>query len=535
MLIIEKMLIINGNLAEAQEKRRIITIGPQSKPVDAALRVAAYARVSTSSDEQLNSYAAQTRYYMDYINSHKGWKLVDIYADEGITGTSSEKRDDFQRMLSDCHRGLIDRVITKSISRFSRNTKECLETIRELKSIGVTVFFEEQNLDTEKMSSEMIAAVMASLAQKESESISGNIRWSYQKRMERGEFNTCKAPYGFRLAGNKLIVETSEAKIVRQIYSKYLSGYSREEIASELRESGVPTRADVKEWKRTTISHILANERYTGNALLSKRITTNIFPHKKVSNHGERPMYYVENSNPPIISQDTFQKARQLANRQRSYSNNILKYHPLHKKIYCSYCGSVYKRQQPRDEEYWICYTRYSDKKLCQMASVTTGAIEEAFCRMTYKLKHYGVKILSDMLSQHLEVKSRRMLWSLDVIELNKRIGELTCQNQLLSMLKQQGLVDPDIFISQSNVIAEQLCRAKQEKSRLLEAESDYTVQHTQELMDMIVEIPDFLENFDPDLFCSLVEKVLVQSEDTISFQLINGLQLTERIEKRQR
>ena len=190
----EKMLKIDGNLAVQPGERRVITIAANDKSETITLRVAAYARVSTKSDEQRNSYAAQNRYYTDLISAHEGWKLVDLYADEGITGTSAEKRDEFQRMMADCRRGLIDRILVKSISRFARNTKDCLEAIRELKSIGVSVYFEEQRIDTAIMSSEMITAVMASLAQKESESIGGNMRWSYQKRMESGEFNTCKAP-----------------------------------------------------------------------------------------------------------------------------------------------------------------------------------------------------------------------------------------------------------------------------------------------------------------------------------------------------
>ena len=190
----EKMLKIDGNLAVQPGERRVITIAANDKSETITLRVAAYARVSTKSDEQRNSYAAQNRYYTDLISAHEGWKLVDLYADEGITGTSAEKRDEFQRMMADCRRGLIDRILVKSISRFARHTKDCLEAIRELKSIGVSVYFEEQRIDTAIMSSEMITAVMASLAQKESESIGGNMRWSYQKRMESGEFNTCKAP-----------------------------------------------------------------------------------------------------------------------------------------------------------------------------------------------------------------------------------------------------------------------------------------------------------------------------------------------------
>ena len=531
----EKMLKIDGNLAVRQGEREIITIEANGKTKAAVIRVAAYVRVSSSSEEQLNSYAAQNSYYTDLIAAHKDWKLVDIYADEGISGTSADKRDDFQRMMADCRRGLIDRVLVKSISRFARNTKDCLEAIRELKSIGVTVCFEKEKIDTAIMSSEMITAVMASLAQKESESIGSNMRWSYQKRMESGEFNTCKAPYGFRLVGNELAVEEPEAEVISAIFKMYLSGMNRAEIAKDLRQKNAPTRSDVSEWKESTVYYILSNERYSGNALLAKWITTESFPHKKVRNHGESPQYYVERSNPAIIAEETFKKAKSLAKRRTV--NHVLTHTsgPFYRNIICGCCGATYIRRQPRSKEYWTCNSRYKNVSSCPMPSVSTEAIEDAFCRLYYKLKHHGEAILTKMISTHLEMKSRRMLWSLDVIELNKRIADLTNQNQLLTMLKQQGLVDSDLFISRSNTIAEQLRNAKLEKSRILEAEGDSTIQQTQALLDALSEGPELLETFDAELFDRMVEKIIVEDGEYIAFRMINGLMLREQIERMRR
>ena len=185
---------VNRRMAQ-KNTARVITIAATEQPQDIRLRVAAYARVSSSSDEQLNSFAAQNRYYTELISSKDNWQLVDIYADEGITGTSIEKRDDFKRMLRDCERGLIDRILVKSISRFARNTTECLETVRSLKARGVSVYFEKEGIDTSKVSGEMLTAVFASLAQAESESISKNMRWSNQKRMQMGTFVPTHLPY----------------------------------------------------------------------------------------------------------------------------------------------------------------------------------------------------------------------------------------------------------------------------------------------------------------------------------------------------
>ena len=225
--------LVDGATALAEKQPRVIKIEPTERPQNVRLRVAAYTRVSSDSEDQLNSFAAQNRYYTELISSKAEWRMVDIYADEGITGTSVAKRDDFQRMMADCRRGLIDQILVKSISRFARNTKDCLQNIRELKELGVNVRFEREGIDTVNVSSELITAIYAAFAQKESESISGNMRWSYQRRMESGEFNTCKAPWGFRLDGRKLKVYEPEADIVQRIFREYLSGKNPQETADD--------------------------------------------------------------------------------------------------------------------------------------------------------------------------------------------------------------------------------------------------------------------------------------------------------------
>ena len=274
----------NGSLA-LNAGPRIITI-PAAEATDARrLRVAAYCRVSSDSEDQLNSFAAQNAYYTALITGNPDWDLVDIYADRGITGTSADKREDFQRLIADCKRGRIDKILVKSISRFARNTKDCLEVTRNLKDIGVSVCFEEQNIDTAMVSGEMMTAIFASLAQKESESISQNMRMSYKRRMERGIFSTCKAPFGFRLVDGNLIIEESEAKIIRMIFQRYLDGNSLAAIAEEVTTFGIPTRDGYDRWQRRTIRYILENERYAGDSMLQKRFTTDALPYRQKWNH----------------------------------------------------------------------------------------------------------------------------------------------------------------------------------------------------------------------------------------------------------
>ena len=219
-----------GSLALNPALRRII-IPAADQDHARPLRVAAYARVSSDSSDQLHSYAAQTAYFAKLINSDPNWTFVDVYADKGITGTSTEKREDFQRMMEDCRSGKIDRILVKSISRFARNTKESLAAVRELKSLDISVYFEEQNIDTAQATGETLTAVFSALAQKESEAISERMRHSYQMRMQRGTFSTHCAPYGYRLVKNRLEVIEEEAVIIRRIFDRYLSGISMEDIA----------------------------------------------------------------------------------------------------------------------------------------------------------------------------------------------------------------------------------------------------------------------------------------------------------------
>lgn len=221
---------------------RVITIPTASQEKTKKLRIAAYARVSSNSDDQRHSFAAQTARYTELIRQNPEWELVDIYADKGITGTSAEKRDDFQRMLADCRRGRIDKILVKSSSRFARNTKESLEVVRELKALGIGICFEEENIDTSELSGELLTAIFAMLSQKESEAISKRMRWSYQMRMKAGKFITCKAPLGYDLVNGKLQINESEAEVVQYIFKQYLSGQSLENIARQLTQYGIPTR-----------------------------------------------------------------------------------------------------------------------------------------------------------------------------------------------------------------------------------------------------------------------------------------------------
>lgn len=521
----------DGNLAVTGQKK-VIVIEAAERPQNVKLRVAAYIRVSSDSEDQLNSFAAQNQYYSTLISSKKNWTMTDIYADRGITGTSAEKRDGFQQLLTDCRRGLIDRVLCKSISRFARNTTECLEAILELKTLGIGISFEKEGIDTSKVSGEMLTAIFAALAQAESESISKNGTLGVQMRMKNGTFNTCKYPFGYRLNGNRLEIFEPEAKLVQEIFSRFLCGQSCDEIAAYMNTLHIPTRDGNTIWRHTTIKYILQNERYAGNVLLQKKYSTDTLPRQKKWNRGEKQQYYVTGSNPPIIKAETFEAAKALILRRREKG----KTGPYQRKalsvLRCGCCGGTFREKSYGGKVYWSCVTHDRTHDSCPITQIPEPEIHTAFLRLYYKLKHHSDQILATLLADLQAIRNRRFLWSPDIVELNKQISNIISQNQLLAMLKQQGGVDPDIFVSRSNELAEQLRIVKQEKNRLLNAAGDDTIAKTQELMEIIETGPDFLEEFDEELFGELVEKIIVESNECLRFQLKNGLELTEKIER---
>ena len=507
--------------------RKPIYIPATQPEEELSLRVAAYCRVSTDSDDQLNSFAAQQSHYYDFIHSHDHWELADIYADEGITGTAAAKRDDFQRMLSDCRKGRIDKILVKSVSRFARNTTDCLEALRELKALGISVYFEEQNIDTKMASSEMMTAVIAACAQAESESISKNIRWSIQKRMSTGTFVPSSVPYGYRLDGKLLAINEAEAAVVRRIYEAYLEGSTPIEIAGMLVLEGNTDR----QWHASTIQYILTNERYIGDAIFQKRYTTETLPYRKKINKGEYTKYFVEGHNPPIIEREMFDAVQMLVQNRFKFSVSTTGGHPLAGAVVCGSCGSACVVRENKGKSYVSCHKHDLNSESCTMKPVRVDTIYRAFLRLHFNLTHHP-EILAGLLKNLHTLRTRQMLWSPGVVELNRTISDITSQIHQLTLLNQQGLVYPDTYITMSNQLAEQLRKAKQHREKLLEQEDHNIIGKTRMIMEVLSDGPEYLEVFDEELFCELIDKIVVESNTRIRFRLKNGLELPETIER---
>ena len=399
----------------------------------AVIRCAAYCRVSSDSEDQINSFMAQTRYYSQIFENSETESLVDIYADEGVTGTREDKRDEFQRMIKDCRKGKIDRIYTKSISRFSRNTKDCLKNVRELKLLGITIFFEKENLDTANMTDEMMITIMGGLAQEESTSISQNMRWSVQKRMQNGTYKNATPPFGFKKENGMLVEDENQAAIVRQMFEWYCSGYGLQTIADKLNSNNVPSSKQAVLWKADNVKYVLKNERYIGNALYQQSYVTETLPHIKKRNYGAKQKYYAKDVNPSIIDKNTFDKVQALLlSRHRDFISNT---YVLSRKICCSKCGATYKRRNRKNKAYWVCRTHDVNASDCENGGILENNIYSVFIRLYNKLWYNYKQILLPFQSALQDLKVKRFSGKTQVMDIHKEIAKLREQTHVLPTL----------------------------------------------------------------------------------------------------
>lgn len=377
------------------------------------INVAAYCRVSTDSDDQLQSYEAQVAYYTDHICKNPKWHFVGIYADEGITGTNVSKRERFKDMIRDCEKGKIDLILTKSVSRFARNTVDSLNYVRKLKAMNIGVYFEEQNIDTLTTDSEMFIGLYSVMAQSESENISANVKWGVRQRMKNGTFSFHFNTYGYRKGENgEPEVVPEEAEYIRKMFDLYLDGYSTRNIAIHINEIGGRTRKG-KEWEWRSVQDILSNEKYVGDMLMQKTYSTDCISKKRKKNNGELPKYLISNNHTPIVSRETFklvqtEKARRNSKRKKSSqaSTELGCYnskYALSDVLICGECGSSYVRNTKyyKGEKwvYWRCINRIENgTKFCNKSSgIREEKIHAAICRAISKISPSNDEVFNSM------------------------------------------------------------------------------------------------------------------------------------------
>ena len=507
----------------------VIVINPTKQmSMGNKLKVAAYVRVSSDSDDQENSFITQYDYYNNLINANPDWIYVDIYADNGITGTELTHRDEFNRMYEDCADGKIDLILTKSVSRFARNTYDCVDTVRKLKMLGADVIFEKENINTANMNTEVELAALGSIAQEESMSLSKNVRMGIQFRMKNGTFKQGNLPYGYYVEDDEWKIREDQAKVVRIIFKEYIDGKSMKKIADELSAAGIVKNNGKTDWDQRRISYIIKNERYKGDALFQKSYTED-FPFKSKINRGERDMYYIKNYNPPIVSAEIFDKANALLKNQAKIycPNQEPRGYILSKKIYCSECGTLYRRKSGDINVYWVCRSRDHDSSKCVSTQISEKAIYNGFVNVYNRLINNIEYILTPLKNQLEEYKMNRLRSMGEIENINREIASLTEQILVQEKARAAGYIESAFFMEQSNIMNTRICKLKKDKKALLGSdECEQTIRKTDALVS-IIKMNGPIGEFDRQLFKKTVKKIWVDKDKNISYELINGLKLT--------
>lgn len=503
----------NKNVMVIPARRRV---GNNQKDEKPKIRVAAYCRVSTDSDEQATSYEVQIEHYTDFIKKNPEWAFAGIFADDGISGTNTKKREEFNRMIDECMAGNIDMVITKSISRFARNTLDCLQYIRQLKDKNIAVYFEKENINTLDAKGEIMLTIMASLAQQESQSLSQNVKLGFQYRYQQGEVvMNCARFLGYTKDENKhLIIVPEEAEVVKRIYREYLEGASMDKIKKNLETDGVLTGAGKTKWHTSTIRKILSNEKYIGDALLQKTYTVDFLSKKRVKNNGIMPQYYVENNHEAIIPREIFMQVQEELVRRSSVhigtsgkKRNFSCKHTFSQIVFCGECGEIYRRvhwnNRGKKSIVWRCVSRLENTGLaCNSRTISEDLIGEvaikAINELLGKKDDFMVKLKENIETVIGDGDSNA------VADINKQLEEL--QKKLLKLANSK---------EDYNKIADEIYRLREEKNNALaeNAEKKGSKQRLEDMTTFLDEQSRYIEECDEGLIRRLIGKITIFDE----------------------
>lgn len=516
-----------GNVMVIPAKRQIGNVG-RKQDAKPKLRVAAYCRVSTDSDEQATSYEAQVEHYTEYIQKNPEWEFAGIYADDGISGTNTKKREEFNRMIEDCEAGIIDMIITKSISRFARNTLDCLKYIRQLKEKNIPVFFEKESINTMDAKGEVLLTIMASLAQQESQSLSQNVKLGLQFRYQNGQVQVNHNRFlGYTKdeEGN-LIIDPEQAEVVKGIYREYLEGYSMYKIAAGLEADGILTGAGKTKWHTSTINKILRNEKYIGDALLQKTYTTDFLNKTRVKNTGIVPQYYVEGNHEAIIPKEIYMRVQEelvrrrvvktSANgKKRSYSCN----HCFSQIVICGECGEMFRRIHWNNRGcksiVWRCLSRLEPTgQECHARTVNETVLENVVVQAINRLLSDKSTYQTQLQQNIAKVIRNAQKNTADGID--EQLLEL--QKELLKKANNKEAYDE---------IAEQIfdLREKRQQASMDTVQRDEQLKRITDLQDFIKDQTSDLTSFDETLVKRWLKQITIW-DDHCTVELKSGLKV---------
>lgn len=490
------------------------------------LRIAAYCRVSTDHKDQVNSYEMQVRYFSELYKNSETETLVGIYADEGISATSVEKRIEFGRMMEDCRSGKIDRVVTKSISRFARNTKDCLYYVRELKQLGISIYFEKENIDTARLSDEMMITIMGGLAQEESQSISNNVRWTFQRAMASGTLKQIHVPYGYiKTADGTLVIDEEKAEIVRRIFDMYINGMGIKKIAIQLNLEEIPSPTGIQ-WNSITINKMLRQEKYIGDTLWQK--TYSEFMGKKYQiNKGQQTKYYLKDTHPAIISREVFALAAEIKLRSAPRKGDQIE--SLFKKnLTCGKCGHTYSSSNYRRNLSWSCANKYGIPASCDNITVRDETLHIIFRAMCDKLHAHGGIIFGNCLGNLRKLRKAQEGGTAEKAQVLSEIAELKEKKHRLSKLLTKHFIEPEKYSEQAFEIDSMI--------RTLSRKLEKTPEKKDALSLKIEELADIFARYDgsaksqTEILDTAIQNIVICENGTVRFEMFGGLMFTERI-----
>ena len=497
-------------------------------------RVAGYARVSTDSDEQFTSYEAQIDYYTQYIQRRSDWQFVKVYTDEGISGTNTKRREGFNTMIADALAGKIDLIVTKSVSRFARNTVDSLTTVRKLKEKGVEVYFEKENIYTLDSKGELLITIMSSLAQEESRSLSENVTWGQRKAFSDGKIRLpykkflgyCKGPDGLP----QIVPE--EAKIVQRIYSLFMEGKTTRAIALILTEDKIPTPGGKQVWQASTVDSILRNEKYKGDALLQKAFTVDFLTKTVKKNEGEVPQYYVENSHPAIIDPAEWDDVQKELARRKGLGRNYSSAGIFAAKLVCEDCGGffgpkVWHSTDKYRRTVWRCTHKYSGESQCRTPNLGEEEIKERFLATINTVYNNRDAILDDCRTI-LNVAADTSAIDSELTSLYQEmeiVAELTrrCIEENARTAKDQADFE---YRYKGYVARYDTAKSKVEELRTQREALEKTADEIGAFMFEITEMNEPVPQFDEGLWRSTVDRVLVRHDGTMIFQFYGGIEI---------
>ena len=497
-------------------------------------RVAAYARVSTDHEEQQSSYEAQVDYYTNYINGREDWEFVSVYADEGITGCNTKKRDGFNKMVEDALSGAIDLIITKSVSRFARNTVDSLTTIRKLKENRVECYFEKENIWTFDSKGELLLTIMSSLAQEESRSISENCTWGQRKRFADGKVTVpFKRFLGYdRGEDGNLVINEEQAEIVRRIYGLFLQGRSPHAIARLLTADGIPSPGSKEAWSSSTVKSILTNEKYKGDALLQKVYTVDFLSKKKKVNEGEVPQYYVENNHQSIISPSVFEEAQHQMAARHSGKNRASSTGVFSGRIKCADCGGwygskVWHSNSKYRKTIWQCNHKFDGGEKCGTPHLDEETIQALFLKAANAVfaEKDGVRedydSIKDTLFNTSELEAERLRLQEEMNVVAELIEQCVAENARVAL-------DQTEYQKKYDGLAGRFNRAKGRLEEVGQAITERQAKREKigRFVSALEKLDGPLTEFNEDDWYSLVEYATVYSREDIRFTFKNGMEI---------